>query len=330
MGTSHLVTEDTGGRARPLIAPGAVVYEVDGVLMFLKLSGQGEAASDAIPLDLDYASAGGFIRHDDGYLLVGGFGELQVLDLTSDGAVRRTLPVAEGSVLDNAVIRSSQGNALVAWKSQDTDAIHAAEIDLTSWQQSPTIEVSAPEAVGQGPVISSVSGIWWIAWGESADGPMAPRLARVQAGPLLGDVWQLETGGAGPAFPTGFLPGNEVPGIVILRLGVKPGLALARPHRGDVVPIVDLQAMMVPEFATATCGGNLVVAIAQQQLTFFVCVDRNGSVLYRDALSTYELRSRSPTVAADATRLWFSWEQFLDAAGGSTVAVHVRGRPEGV
>jgi hypothetical protein len=330
MGTANLVVKDTGGRARPLIAPGAVVYEVDGVLMFLMLSSQGEAESDAISLELDYASPGGFIRHDDGYLLVGGFGELQILDLKSDGSVRRKLPIARGSVLDNAVICSSQGKALVAWKSQDTNAVHTTEIDLKSWQQGATIDVSASEAIGQSPVISRIDGVWWIAWGESAGGPMAPRLARVQAGPSLSDVYQLKTGGAGPAFPTGFLPGDEAPNVVILRSGAKSALALARAPQGDVVPIVDLQPIMVPEYASAICRENLVVVIGQQQLTFFVCVGRDGLILCRDALSTHELRSRAPTVAADATRLWFAWEQFLDGGAGSSVAVDVRSRPEGV
>jgi hypothetical protein len=329
MFTSNLVAKNTGGRARPLIAPEAVVYEVDGELMFLKLSARGEARSEAIPLDLDYASPGGFIRHDDGYLLAGGFSELQVLDLTSDGDTRRRLRLAKGSVLDNSVIHSSQGKTLVAWKSQDTDAVHAAEIDLISWQQSPTIEVSASEALGQGPVISRIDGVWWIAWGESKGYPMAPRLAQLQAGPSLGDVYQLEAGGAGPAFPAGFLPGDAAPRVVILRSGAKPGLVLAHPRR-DSVPILNLQPMMVPDFANANCGDNLILAIGQEQLTFFVCIGRDGSILHRDALSTYEIRSCAPTVAADATQLWFAWEQFLDTGAGSSVAVDVRRHPRSV
>src|SRR5262249_42992779 len=150
------------------------------------------------------------------------------------------------------VIHSAQGETLVAWTSQDTNAIHAAAIDLKTLKQKPMISVSAPNVVGQRPVIGGMNGVTWIAWSETSGGPMAPRIARVLAGPSLDDIYSLEVGGVGPAFPAGFVPGDKVPNVVILRSGPKAGLAFSRPQHGDAVPIVELQAMLFPEFASAT------------------------------------------------------------------------------
>jgi CHAT domain-containing protein len=331
---SRIILQRTEHRARPVIAPGAVVIRQSGGHQFVALSETGAPAGTPKTLSLDHASPGGMAPWRDGYLLVGGFSELVLFDLARDGSERRRLILDHADVLHEAVLAVNRSHCLVAWSKQDTSSVFAAWVELDRWIKLAAFRVNRRGTRAQHPCVLLNSDAGWIAWSESVTGPLHSVVGRVAPGKRVAGRRTVPLD-KGPAYPVCFISGCETPAFCVLQSGSVSVWLLNQPAVRRVLtytPEVVFLMEGMPEYAAATLEKEAALIFKQESQLVLGRISYDGELLERRSIGPDASRTRSPAIAAEPKRLWLAWEQF-DAEGPllavTTEELHATRTPNG-